>query len=224
MSVGVRDSGYECEWYHERQELLLVGMVKWWSLEGGCREALPGMSMAGVWHWADQTRVLGVGWRHLGAKHSGILFAEVTWLLGQTGIWQKRSRCVGLGKINSSQLSFTLVVEENCGQLCERGNQSKSLAFNFLIHRFWEIRNHRRRWTCTWCSYLWLLKGWWTISIQSWQMLMGCKLLYSFSLRNMLSGRKVISNLSEQCLVAAVNLELALSCFLFCSSFYILVW
>lgn len=94
------------------------------------------MSMAGVWHWADQMRVLGVGWRHLGAKHSGILFAEVTRLLGQTGIWQKRSWCVGLEKMNSSQLSFALVVEEECGQLCERGNQSKSLAFHFLIHRF----------------------------------------------------------------------------------------
>lgn len=94
------------------------------------------MSMARFWHWADQMCVLGVGWRHLGAKQSGILFAEVTGLLGQTGIWQKRSRCVGLEKMNSSQLSFALLVEENCGQFCERGNQSKSLAFDFLIHRF----------------------------------------------------------------------------------------
>lgn len=46
-------------------------------------------------------------------------------------------------------------------------------------------------------------------------MLMGCKLLYSFFLRNVLSKREVISNLSEQCLVAAVNLELALSYFSF---------
>lgn len=35
MSVGVRASGNECEWYHERQELLLVGMVK-------CRRRLLG--------------------------------------------------------------------------------------------------------------------------------------------------------------------------------------
>lgn len=117
--------------------------------------------------------------------------------------------------MNSPQLSLALVVEENHGQVCERGNQSKSLAFDFLIHRFWEIRNHRRRWTHSSCSYLWLLKGWWTLNSQGWQMLMGCKLLYSFSLRNMLSERKVISNLSEQCLVAAVNLELALLYFSF---------
>lgn len=99
------------------------------------------------WHWADHMCASGVGWRHLGAKHSGILFAEVTGLQGPTGIWRKRSLCIGLEKMNSSQLSLALVVEENHGQLWERGNQSKSLAFDFLIHRFWELRNHGRRWT-----------------------------------------------------------------------------
>lgn len=184
VSVGIRASGNEYECYQGKQELLFVGMVKWQ------RRLLGSFVMSVIiclssfvchWHWADHMCVSGVGWRHLGAKHSGILLAEVTGLLGPTGIWQKRSLCIGLEKMNSSQLRLALVVEENHVQLCERGNQSKSLAFDFLIHRFWEISNHGRRWTLLLCAYLWLLKGWWTLSIQSWQMLMGCKLLYSFS-------------------------------------------
>lgn len=118
MSVGVRTSGNECEWYNEKQELLLVGMVK-------CQRRLLGGFVWDVCGWG-----LALGRPRVGArcgleapKHSGLLFAEVTGLLGQTGIWQERNWCIGLEKMNSSQLSLALVVEENHGQLCERQSE-----------------------------------------------------------------------------------------------------
>lgn len=74
--------------------------------------------------------------------------------------------------------------------LWEDGNWSKSLVFDFLIHRLREIRNRRSRWVRSWCSRLWLLKCWWTLRIHSWQMLKGCKLLYSAFSRSMLNRKR----------------------------------
>lgn len=74
--------------------------------------------------------------------------------------------------------------------LWESGNRSESLVFDFLIHRFCEIKNRRSRWACSWCSGLWLLTLWWTLRFHSWQMLKGCKLLYSAFSRSMLSRKR----------------------------------
>lgn len=188
---GFGASGNEFEWYHKRKKLL-VGMVK---CEGECWEALvmSGISVAGVLCWEDQICVLGVGWRHLGVgsqtrwdfvcRRYGVTGSDKG-LAGKNLVWW------GWRRWMLPSHAWPGWWGKSWSALREGGNQSKSHVFDFLIHRFWEIRNHRSRWACWWCFYLWLLKCWWTLRIHSWQMLKGCKLLYSDFSRSMLSGKR----------------------------------
>lgn len=59
---------------------------------------------------------------------------------GWTRVWQERSWCGGAGYIgledtSASQPCLALAVGEIRKALCEGGNQSESLVFDFLIHR-----------------------------------------------------------------------------------------
>lgn len=196
-SGGVRANSNGFEWYHKRKKLLRVGMVNCWRRLLG--------RFGRVWHLCGWGFVLGrpnVCVRgELGAPGSRVPNPVGFCLQKLWGYWFRQgSGRKEVGGVALETLGWRrwVLASRACPRrwgkswsaLWEGGNQSESLVFDFLIHSLWEIRNRRSRWAHSWCSRLWLLKLCWTLRIHSWQMLKGCKLLYSAFSRSMLHGKR----------------------------------